>query len=91
MPYTRLVGPKFPARTRSTRSPGWQGDHPTAGDYRADTTLAWAGPGRAPAGWRSVSVTSDGLRLLQDRRRSLLQPPRQFRRRTVTAAELRDL
>jgi hypothetical protein len=30
-------------------------------------------------------MTSDGLRLLQDLRRSLLEPPRQLRPRTVTA------
>jgi hypothetical protein len=30
-------------------------------------------------------MTSDGLRLLQDLRRSLLEPPRQLRTRTVTA------
>ena len=30
-------------------------------------------------------MTSDGLRLLQDLRRSLLDPPRQLRPRTVTA------
>jgi len=41
-----------------------------AGDYQADTTLIRAGPGRAPASWRSVNVTSGGLRLLQDLRRS---------------------
>ena len=40
-----------------------------AGDYRADTTLVWAVPGRAPAGCRSVNVTAGGLRLLQDLRR----------------------
>jgi len=38
--------------------------------YRADTTLVRAVPGRAPAGCRSVNVTSGGLRLLQDLRRS---------------------
>jgi putative transposase len=31
-------------------------------------------------------MTSDGLRLLQDLRRGLLEPPRQLRPRTVTAA-----
>ena len=31
-------------------------------------------------------MTSDGLRLLQDLRRSLLDPPRQLRPRTVAAA-----
>jgi putative transposase len=35
-------------------------------------------------------MTSDGLRLLQDLRRSLLQPPRQLRPRTVTAAQPDD-
>ena len=39
---------------------------PMAGDYRADTTLACGVRDRAPAGWRSVNVTSGGLRLLQD-------------------------
>ena len=31
-------------------------------------------------------MTADGLRLLQDLHRSLLEPPRQLRPRTVTAA-----
>ena len=44
-----------------------------AGDYRAGTTLVRTVPGRrAPAGWRSVNVTSDGLRHLQDPRRSFV-------------------
>ena len=49
--------------------------------------LVWAVLDRASAGWRSVNVTSDGLRLLQDLRRSLLEPPHQFRPRTVTATQ----
>jgi putative transposase len=32
-------------------------------------------------------MTSDGLRLLQDLRRSLLDPPRQLRPRTVTGTQ----
>jgi hypothetical protein len=32
-------------------------------------------------------MTSDGLRLLQDLRRSLLDPPRQLRPRTVAASQ----
>ena len=32
-------------------------------------------------------MTSDGLHLLQDLRRSLLEPPRQLRPRTVTATQ----
>lgn len=35
-------------------------------------------------------MTADGLRLLQDLRRSLLEPPRQLRPRPVTGAQLGD-
>jgi hypothetical protein len=35
-------------------------------------------------------MTSDGLRLLQDLRRSLIEPPRQLRPRTVTASQATD-
>ena len=35
-------------------------------------------------------MTSDGLRLLQALRRSLLDPPRQLRPRTVTASQAGD-
>ncbi len=42
-------------------------------------TLVWAVLDRASHGWRGLTMTSDGLRLLQDLRRSLLDPPRQFR------------
>jgi putative transposase len=48
-------------------------------------TLVWAVLDRASRGWRGLAMTSDGLRLLQDLRRSLLDPPRQLRTRTVTA------
>jgi putative transposase len=48
-------------------------------------TLVWAVLDRASRGWRGLTMTSDGLRLLQDLRRSLLEPPRQLRSRTVTA------
>jgi putative transposase len=53
-------------------------------------TLVWAVLDRASAGWRGVNVTSDGLRLLQDLRRSLLEPPRQLRPRTVTVTQPDD-
>jgi putative transposase len=36
-------------------------------------------------------MTADGLRLLQDLRRSLLEPPRQLRPRTVTTTPADDL
>ena len=49
-------------------------------------TLVWAVLDRASRGWRGLTMTSDGLRLLQDLRRSLLDPPRQLRPRTVTAS-----
>ena len=46
-------------------------------------TLVWAVLDRASRGWRGFTMTSEGLRLLQDLRRSLLEPPRQLRPRTV--------
>lgn len=42
-------------------------------------TLVWAVLDRASRGWRGLAMTSGGLRLLQDLRRSLLDPPRQLR------------
>ena len=53
-------------------------------------TLVWAVLDRASAGWRGLTMTSDGLRLLQDLRRSLLDPPRQLRPRTATATPIAD-
>jgi putative transposase len=50
----------------------------------------WAVLDRASADWRGFTMTSDGLRLLQDLHRSLLEPPRQLRPRTVTAARPDD-
>jgi putative transposase len=38
-------------------------------------TLVWAVPDRASRGWRGLTMTSGELRLLQDLRRSLLDPP----------------
>jgi putative transposase len=48
-------------------------------------TLVWAVLDRASRGWRGLTMTADGLRQLQDLRRSLLDPPRQLRPRTVAA------
>src|SRR5205814_8811119 len=53
-------------------------------------TLVWAVLDRASAGWRGLAMTSDGLRLLQDLRRSLLEPPRPLRPRTVTPSQPAD-
>ena len=53
-------------------------------------SLAWAVLDRASRGWRGLTMTADGLRMLQDLRRSLLEPPRQLRPRTVTAAQPAD-
>ena len=53
-------------------------------------TIVWAVLDRASRGWRGVNMTSDGLRLLQDLRRSLLDPPRQLRPRTVTTSQPAD-
>ena len=49
-------------------------------------TLVWAVLDRASAGWRGLTMTSDGLRLLQDLRRSLLEPPAQLRPHTAAGA-----
>jgi putative transposase len=48
-------------------------------------SLVWAVLDRASRGWRGLAMTAGGLRLLQDLRRSLLDPPRQLRPRTVAA------
>ncbi len=48
-------------------------------------TLVWAVLDRASAGWRGLTMTSDGMRLLQDLRRSLLDPPRQLRPQPAVA------
>ena len=53
-------------------------------------TLVWAVLDRASAGWRGLAMTSDGLRLLQDLRRSLLEPPAQLRPHTVTTSPASD-
>ena len=47
-------------------------------------TLVWAVLDRASRGWRGLTMTSDGLRLLQNLRRSLLQPPRQLAPRAAS-------
>ncbi|MBV9651293.1 MAG: IS256 family transposase [Pseudonocardiales bacterium] len=49
--------------------------------------LVWAVLDRASAGWRGFTQTPTGLRLLQDLRRSLLEPPTRLSpRRTDTGA-----
>ncbi len=53
-------------------------------------TLVWAVLDRASRGWRGLTMTSDGLRHLQDLRRSPLAPPRQLRPQTVTASRAGD-
>jgi putative transposase len=47
-------------------------------------SLLFAVLDRASAGWRGFTMTADGLRLLQDLRRSLLDPPRQLRPQPAT-------
>jgi putative transposase len=47
-------------------------------------TLVWAVLDRASRGWRGLTMTADGLRLLQDLRRALLQPPRRLVPRTAS-------
>ena len=53
--------------------------------------LVWAVLDRAARGWRGFTMTADGLRLLQDLRRSLLDPPRQLRPRAVTQIPADDV
>jgi len=47
--------------------------------------LVWAVLDRASRGRRGLTMTSDGLRLLQDLRRCLLDPPRQLRPQPAAA------
>ena len=54
-------------------------------------TLVWAVLDRASRGWRGFTMTADGLRLLQDLRRSLLEPPRQLRPPAVTKPPADDV
>ncbi len=53
-------------------------------------TLVWAVLDRASRGWRGLTMTADGLRLLQDLRRSLLEPPRQLRPQPATVTQPDD-
>src|SRR6266566_4739422 len=53
-------------------------------------TLVWAVLDRASRGWRGLTMTADGLRMLQDLRRSLLEPPRQLRPRTAAGSQHDD-
>ncbi|HYB15763.1 MAG TPA: IS256 family transposase [Streptosporangiaceae bacterium] len=48
-------------------------------------SLVWAVLDRASRGWRGLTMTSEGLRMLQDLRRSLLDPPRQLRPQPAVA------
>ena len=49
-------------------------------------SLVWAVLDRASRGWRGFTMTSDGIRQLQDLRRALLEPPTRLSRKTTTAA-----
>jgi putative transposase len=49
-------------------------------------SLVWAVLDRASAGWRGFTMTAAGLRLLQDLRRSLLDPPTPLRHTDDQAA-----
>ena len=44
----------------------------------------------ASRGWRGLTMTADGLRLLHDLRRSLLEPPRELQPRNVTTRQPDD-
>ncbi|HEY6309989.1 MAG TPA: hypothetical protein VIY52_04185 [Streptosporangiaceae bacterium] len=52
-------------------------------------TLVWAVLDQASRSWRGLTMSSDALRLFRDLRRSLLEPRRQLRPRTVTGDDNR--
>jgi putative transposase len=49
--------------------------------------LVWAVLDRASRGWRDVTTTNTGLRLLHDLRRQLLDPPTPIRPASPPAAQ----
>ena len=53
-------------------------------------SLVWAVLDRGSRGWRGFTMTPAGLRLLQDLRRSLLQPPTPLRHADPSAANEPD-
>jgi putative transposase len=50
-------------------------------------SLVWAVLDRASRGWRGFTMTPQGLRLLQDLRRALLEPPHRLRPNTPTTTQ----
>jgi hypothetical protein len=53
-------------------------------------SIVWAVLDRASRGWRGMTMTPAGLGLLQDLRRSLLEPPRQLRPRPAPTHRISD-
>jgi putative transposase len=53
-------------------------------------SIVWAVLDRASRGWRGLTMTPAGLRLLQDLCRSLLEPPRQLRPRPTPTRRTSD-
>ena len=54
------------------------------------TSLVWAVLDRASRGWRGFTMTPAGLRLLQDLRRTLLEPPTPLRHAAAPDADKPD-
>jgi putative transposase len=52
--------------------------------------IFWAVLDRASRGWRGLTMTPAGLRLLHDLRRSLLEPPRQVQPRPTPTHRISD-
>nr|WP_238994853.1 transposase [Mycolicibacterium chubuense] len=50
-------------------------------------SLVWAVLDRAAAGWRGLTMRPAGTRLLQDLRRSLLDPPRKLQPPSTTSGD----
>jgi hypothetical protein len=81
--FASLQDPAFELADLRQDPPPHQGHRPAPGETSC-LTLVWAVLDRAARGWRGLTMTADGLRLRQDLRRSVLDPPRQLRPRTVT-------
>ncbi len=82
--HSNFIERTFGETRRRTKVIGWLPGETSC------LTLVWAVLDRASRGWCGLSMTSDGLRLLQDLRRSLLDRPRHLRPRTATASQAGD-
>jgi hypothetical protein len=73
--HSNLIEPTFGETRRRTKVIGRLPGESSC------VSLVWAVPDRASRGWRGVNQTPEGLRLQQDLRRQLLEPPVDLRAR----------